>query len=98
MIRSVKAGTALRLLCLPLTLSIAACGSQPKGQAPAQPQAQEQRTKESQEIFQVVQATKNNPSLQPGSNEAGAPIHVNPYPKSAGVAHDDHAHHDMAKH
>jgi hypothetical protein len=99
MSRSMKAGTALRLLCLPLTLSmVTACGRQAEGQATAQPQPKEIRTKESQEIFDDVQAMKNNPSLQPGSNQAGPPIHVNPYPKSAGMAHDEHGHHDMAKH
>lgn len=94
-----KAGTALRLLCLPLTLSmLSACGRQAEAQPPAKPQPQEVRTKESQEIFDDVQATKNNPSLQPGSNQAGPAIHVTPYPKSAGMAHDEHDHHDMAKH
>ena len=99
MSRPMKAGTALRLLCLPLAFGmLIACGRQAEDQAPAKPQVKEQRTKESQEIFQVIEATKNNPSLQPGSNQAGPPIHVNPYPKSAGMAHDKHAHHDMAKH
>ena len=96
MSRSSKVGIALRALCLPLLVTaLTACGhdrEQPKAQA------QEQKTKESQEIFQVVQATKNNPSLQPGSNQAGPPIHVNPYPKSAGMKHDEHAHHDMPMH
>ena len=94
-----KAGTALRLLCLPLTLSmLAACGRQAEAQAPAKPQPQEHVTKESLEVFQLVEATKNNPSLQPGSKLAGPPIHVNPYPKSAGMAHDEHGHHDTTKH
>lgn len=94
-----KAGTALRLLCLPFTLTmLAACGQQDEAKAQVQTRPHEEKTKESQEIFQVVEATKNNPSLRPGSNQAGPPIHVNPYPKSAGMAHDGHAHHDMAKH
>jgi hypothetical protein len=96
---SMKAGTALPLLCLPLALSmVTACGRKAESQATAQPRPQEIRTKESQEIFDDVQAMKSNPSLQPGSSLAGPPIHVNPYPKSAGMAHDEHGHHDMAKH
>jgi hypothetical protein len=99
MSRSMKAGAALRLLCLPLTLNmLSACGHRADPAASAKPQAQEHRTTDSQEVFQLVEATKNNPSTQPGSNLAGPPIHVNPYPKSAGMAHDQHAHHDMAKH
>src|SRR5689334_19355585 len=98
MSRSVKAGTALRLLCLPLALSLlTACGRQATA-APTKPQVQEHKAKETLEVFQPVEATKNNPSLQPGSRLAGPPIHVNPYPKSAGMAHDEHGHHDMTKH
>lgn len=80
------AGTALGLLCLPLAFSIlASCG---------QPQAKHKLT-EGEETEQLIAATKNNPSLQPGSNEAGPPINVNPYPPSAGMnaAHDPHEMH-----
>jgi hypothetical protein len=85
----------LRLLCLPLALSlIAGCGNK----AEIKPHAQ--KPNEAQEMFQVEQATKNNPSLELGSNQAGAPLHFDPYPKPKppGMTHDEHAHHDMAKH
>jgi len=90
-----KAGTAVRLLCLPLALSLlGACGHD------AQRKPQAQKPNEAEELFQVVEATKNNPSLQPGSNQAGPPLHFDPYPKPkpAGMTHDEHADHDMAKH
>ena len=90
----VKAGTAVRLLCLPLSLWLGSCGHDP------QPRPAAQKPNEAEELFQVVQATKNNPSLQPDSNQAGAPLHFDPYPKPKppGMAKDEHAHHNMAKH
>lgn len=93
-----KAGTAVRLLCLPLALSLlGACGhdAQPKPEAQAQPQ----KPNEAEEMFQVVEATKNNPSLRTDANLAGPPIHVDPYPKPLAKGQDaEHAHHDMMKH
>jgi len=89
---SMKAGTALRLLCLPVALILLpSCNRQ----------APETRTKptEAEEAHQDVEAVKNNPSLQPGSNQAGAPLHFDPYPKPRPAgAGNDHDHHDMAKH
>jgi len=91
-----KAGTAIRLLCLPLALALLeACGhdAQPK------PQAQAQKPNEAEEMFQVVEATKNNPSLRANSNLAGPPIHVDPYPKPLAKGQDaEHAHHNMMNH
>lgn len=89
---SMKAGTALRLLCLPIALALLpSCNRQ----------VPETRTKptEAEEAHQDVEAVKNNPSLQPGSNQAGAPLQFDPYPKPKppGVV-DDHHHHDMAEH
>ena len=94
MSRSVKAGTAVRLLCLPLALSsLGSCGDDPKAKSVAQ------KPNEAEEMFQVVEATKNNPSLQPGSNVAGAPIHVNFHLEPRAKGHDDqHARHNMMNH
>jgi hypothetical protein len=88
-----KAGTALRLLCLPIALALIASCGQPTSQTKTKPT-------EAEELQQDVDAIKNHPSLQPGSNQAGAPLDFSPYPKPrpAGMAHDDHVHHDIAKH
>jgi hypothetical protein len=78
------AGTALRLLCLPITFALlASC---------AQPARPPHKLSEGEENEQLIAAMKNHPSLQPGSNEAGPPITVNPYPPSAGMnaKHGDH--------
>ena len=91
--RTSKAGTALRLLCLPIALAPLISCNHP---------TTEKRTKptEAEEFQQDVEAVKNHPSLQPGSNQAGPPLHFDPYPKPKppGMAHDGHDHHDMAKH
>ena len=93
MILTSKAGTALRMLCLPIALTLLASCSR---------QAPEPRTKptEAEELQQDVEAIKNHPSVEAGSNQAGPPLHFNPYPKPKppGMAHDDHSHHNMAKH
>lgn len=86
MIRLGLAGTVLRLLCLPFAFSLlTSCG---------QPQPKHKLT-EGEETQELINATKNNPSLQPGSNQAGPPITVNPYPPSAGMnaPHDPHEMH-----
>jgi len=95
MILSMSAGTALRLLCLPLAaMALAACQRHQTSQPPATetfhaagPDGGQQ------EINELIEATKHHPSLQAGSNEAGAPINVDPYPHSAGMAHDEHGAH-----
>jgi len=93
--KSIKAGTALRSLCLPATLAmVTACGHQSQSQAGSRAQ----KPNEAQELFQVVEATRNNPSLQPGSNQAGPPINVNPYPKPPAKAHAEHGDHTVPKH
>jgi hypothetical protein len=77
------AGAALRLLCLPITLSLlSSCQRNP----PPPPAVPDHRV---EEFNATVKATKQHPSLQPGSNEAGPAIHVDPYPHSAGMAHHD---------
>jgi hypothetical protein len=93
MIVSLKAGTALRLLCLPIALSLLASCNRQVTETPTKPT-------EAEEVQQDVDAVKNHPSLQPGSNQAGPPLHFDPYPKPKppGMTNDDHAHHDMAKH
>ena len=90
---SMKAGTALRLLCLPIALTLLTSCSHPAPEAKTKPT-------EAQEAQQDVDAIKHHPSLEPGSNQAGPPLHFDPYPKPRppGVKHDDHAHHDMAHH
>ena len=90
---SMKAGTALRLLCLPIALTILTSCSHPVRETQSKPT-------EAEETQQDVEAVKNNPSLQPGSNQAGAPLHFDPYPKPRpkGMEHGNHDHHDMTKH
>jgi hypothetical protein len=76
-------GTALTALCLVALLAGTSCQRQPS------PPASERRvTSDIQEMEDLVKATKQHPSLQPGSNEAGPPIHVDPYPHSAGMGHN----------
>ena len=88
-----KAGTALRLLCLPIALALLTSCNHPKSETRNKPT-------EAEELQQDVQAIKNHPSLRPGSNQAGPPLHFDPYPKPRppGMVHDEHSHHDMAKH
>ncbi|HWI88968.1 MAG TPA: hypothetical protein VNS11_06995 [Sphingomicrobium sp.] len=74
------AGTAFRLLCLPFAaLVLISCGRQPHQINAYQ--------KEAQELHGDIDAVKNSPSLDPASNQAGPPIHVDPYPHSAGASH-----------
>lgn len=78
MIRFNKAGTALWLLCLPLAVATASSCARP------QP-AVKKMLDTPEELRANIQAIRAHPSLQPGSNEAGPPIHVDPYPHSAGM-------------
>jgi hypothetical protein len=89
--RSNLAGTILRLLCLPLVLQLLPSCNRSVPQSPPKPN-------EAEEFQQDIDAIKNHPSLQPGSNQAGAPLHFDPYPKpkAPGMA-NEHDHH-TAKH
>jgi hypothetical protein len=92
--RANDAGTALRMLCLPIALSVLASCQRQLAQVQAKPNRVE-------EVHQLLDATKRNPSLRPGSNEAGPPIHVDPYPHSAGMVgmtHKDGSHHEDETH
>jgi hypothetical protein len=40
-----------------------------------------------EEIHADINAVKNNPSYTPGSNQAGPPLHLDPYPHSAAMSH-----------
>ena len=95
MIRSTSAGTALRLLCLPFALTaLASCQRHQTSQAPATETYQAPGRDGGQaEMDELIAATKRHPSLQAGSNEAGTPIKVDPYPHSAGMSHDEHGGH-----
>jgi hypothetical protein len=74
------AGAALRLMCLPLSLLVlVSCGRAPHETSAYQ--------KEAQELHGDIEAVKSSPSLDPSSNQAGPPIHVDPYPHSAGTSH-----------
>ena len=87
MIRYRPAGTVVRLLCLPIALgALASCGQHA--------QQQPHKLTEAEETEELLVAIKINPSLQPGSRETGPPIHVNPYPTSAGM-NAKHAPHGM---
>lgn len=92
MSRHHPAGTVLRLLCLPIAFAaLASCGQHQQQQL--QPQSPHKLT-EGEEFQELLVAMKSNPSLQPGSKEAGPPIHVNPYPTSVGM-NGRHAPHGM---
>ena len=85
------AGTALRLLCLPIACAaIASCARQ-------KPAAHEM-TASPDELRENIATMRDHPSLQPGSNEAGPAIHVDPYPHSAGMSHHDEAPHGEPHH
>jgi hypothetical protein len=74
-----QAGAALQLLCLPVALSLLASCERQRPQVRTKPSELEERQ-------QLIEAMKHHPSLQPGSNEAGPAIHVDPYPHSAGMS------------
>ena len=76
---------ALALLLLPALL--ASCGHH----HPANRQAV---ANDMDELHANIDAVKNNPSLTDPS-KAGPPIHVDPYPKSAGM-HGEHGHAGMS--
>ena len=92
MTRTELPGTMRAALCLALLLIGASCQRQLSGTA------QPNLADEAREREDLVRATLEHPSLQPGSNQAGAPVQVDPYPHSAGMAHhptnvshDDHS-------
>jgi hypothetical protein len=85
------AGTGFRILCLPLVLALLTSCERRSQHVKA-------GDKEVQELHADIDAVKNSPSLQPGSNQAGPPIHVDPYPHSAGRSHHPGASHSQAHH
>jgi hypothetical protein len=86
------AGMALRLLCLPLAVvALTSCERHHPRQQQVQTFENHDPDAEMRETRQLIEETKRHPSLQPGSNEAGPPIHVDPYPHSAGMKHDEHS-------
>jgi len=94
MINAKHAGTAAKLLCLPLLVAgVVSCnrGSPPVASVSVPRQSADELMKE----FQAnVDGVKNSPSMKPGSGQAGAPIHVSPYVKAA-PKHDMNDMHDM---
>lgn len=57
-----------------------------------QPQTERQGTQVNPvESSDLIAATKRNLALQAAANHAGPPIHVDPYPHSAGMMH----HHEL---
>lgn len=98
MSRHHPAGTVLRLLCLPIAFAaMASCGQRQQQWQQQQQPPPPHKLSEREEIQELLVAMKNNPSLQPGSKEAGPPVHVNPYPISAGM-NARHAPHGMHHH
>ena len=87
-------GTAARLLCLTLLIGLATSCNNDRHYADSvsiRPQTAEEQMKEFQDN---VNGVMNSPSMQPGSGQAGAPVNVSPYVKSA-PSHDGHDMHDM---
>jgi hypothetical protein len=83
--RSAFAGTALRLLCLPVAFGLLSSCERPTRHFDV--------THDMKELHADIDGIKKSPSLQPGSSEAGPPIHVDPYPHSAGMSHRHDAPH-----
>lgn len=87
-------GTAARLLCLTLLIGLAtSCDSERHyaDSVSVPPQTPDELRKEFQDN---VNGVMNSPSMQPGSGQAGAPVNVSPYVKSA-PSHQGHDMHDM---
>lgn len=79
--------SSIRALALSLLGALlASCGQQP-AQRPIV-------ANDMDELHANIDAVKNNPSLTDPS-KAGPPIHVDPYPKSAGM-HGEHGHAGMS--
>jgi hypothetical protein len=77
------AGTATRLLCLPLALTLLATSDRPL----SPPWSVVVDNSNIDEIRDVVSDTKRHLLLQQALNEAAPPIHVDPYPHSKGMTH-----------
>jgi hypothetical protein len=71
------------LLFLSLGL-LASCGRQTEPVKQAQTAQPQSPQSEVDEVHALVQAVKDNPSVK-DPKQAGPPIHVDPYPKSAGA-------------
>jgi len=84
MSRSNLPGTTRTALCLALILAAGAC-AKPRT-APNPHNDTQVGSKANKEVEALVQDIKKHPSMQAGSNEAGAPIHVDPYPHSSGMS------------
>ena len=75
-------GTALVALCLAaLPVGLTSCSRETTGAPHAQAAQDDLR-----EVHALVQGIKNHPEMQPESNSAGPPIHVDPYPHSSGMS------------
>jgi hypothetical protein len=71
-----KAGVGPSLVCIMILGMLAACSAKPANDPSP--------TAEIQEVRALVQATSHHPSLVDRARDSGPPIHVDPYPKSAG--------------
>ena len=93
MIFAKHAGTAAKLLCLPILVAgLASCNrdSPPAASVSAR---NANATELMKEFRDNVDGVMNGPSMKPGSGQAGAPINVSPYVKSA-PKHDMNDMHD----
>ena len=82
MIGSNLPGTALTALCLAASpLGLTSC-SRETTLAPHAQAAQD----DLKEVHALVQGIKDHPEMQPGSDSAGPPIQVDPYPHSSGMS------------
>lgn len=88
-----EANAALKLLSLSIAFGLfTGCGEQPPRASVAA--AQRDSKSEIDEVDALIAATKQHPSLVNPAENAGAPIHVDPVPKSggAGAGHHHSAH------
>ena len=78
----VRSDAPLRLLSLSLAIGLlTSCGQRP---AATKPEPVKTAKEQVDEVDALIAATKQHPSLA-NAKDAGAPIHVDPYPHSKGA-------------
>jgi hypothetical protein len=82
-------GSMFRLLSTFAAIGLlTSCGRQP---TPARQAPVRTAQNDVAEVDALIAATKQHPSLAKGSQNAGAPIHVDPFPHSSGAPPHPHS-------
>jgi hypothetical protein len=79
----IRHGVGPSVACIMILGMLSACS--------AKQEKRQSQAAEIQEVRALVQATRQHPSVVDQADHAGPPIHVDPFPRSAG-----HRHHTMA--